>query len=619
MANYRDIKGFQIQSTSSDPVPYSGTWASGGNFPGNRNSAAGFGVSQTAALVGGGFTGTAYVNTTFEYDGSSWTSGGSLNASVGQARTGHGTLTAGGIAAGYKESGNAVINNYETYDGSSFTEEADLNTARQAATATGSVTAALVAGGTTGVGPGGTQEGITNVESWNGTSWTETHELNTATKEAASFTGSPAPTMAVAGGGTDSSIYDKTESYNGSAWTEVNNLNTARSILAGSGTAFTSALVYGGNTGSRTAKTEGWDGTNWTELNDMGTARGRLVGAGSNSASALASTGRSPSSNESALVEEFSFPSITASILQEGDMWYNTTSNTLKAYGKAAGIPAGTWAAGTSLNTARGRAGFAGYAYSTTHVGLVFGGGTPPKTVNTEQYDGTSWTEKNNLNTARYGFGGAGTLTSAIYIGGEVATSPYPSQAVEQWDGSSWTETTELNTGIRNNVGIGATNTDTITASGYTTTAVATTEKWNGTTWTELADQNAAKYARGGAGTTTAGILFGGQDPTTNTETWDGSSWTEVAELNTAGEYRAASGSSSSLVLAVGKYPAGTNVEAWNGTAWSEINDISTGRWEGSGTGSASFGLIAGGNTGSVTNATEEFIAPAVVSTVTTS
>ena len=113
-----------------------------------------------------------------------------------------------------------------------------------------------------------------------------------------------------------------------------------------------------------------------------------------------------------------------------------------------------------------------------------------------DRYNGTSWTEVNNINTVRAGYGGAGTLTSAIYMGGEIPVSPSNTADVELWDGSSWTETTNLNTAFRNNVGIGTTNTDAMSASGYTTTAVATTEKWNGSSWTELADQNAAKYTR---------------------------------------------------------------------------------------------------------------------------
>jgi hypothetical protein len=67
MAEYKGIKGFKVQTVSTDPaasIIATGTWASGEDFPEGRNSAMGFGT-QTAALVGGGYNGTAYVNTTF--------------------------------------------------------------------------------------------------------------------------------------------------------------------------------------------------------------------------------------------------------------------------------------------------------------------------------------------------------------------------------------------------------------------------------------------------------------------------------------------------------------------------------------------------------------------------
>jgi hypothetical protein len=387
---------------------------------------------------------------------------------------------------------------------------------------------------------------------------------------------------------------------------------------------YTDGFIVGGYSTDFVASTEYWNGTTWTELSDLATAKSGLGSAGSSSASFVANGAISPGRLNTS--EEWETPPVTQAKLREG-LLFLSGGTALKGFGKAAGIPAGTWGSGGALNTKRGRAGFASNAVSTTtHIGMVFGGnfgpGSPGKTVNTEQYDGTSWSEVNEINTVRSGYGGAGTLTSALYAGGEIPVSPSNTDAHEQWNGSSWTETTEINTARRSNVSFGATNTDAITASGYTTTAVAITEQWNGSSWAEVADQNAAKYARGGAGTTTDGILFGGQNPTTNTETWNGAAWTEVSELNTAGEYRAASGSSSSQVLATGKYPTGANVEAWNGASWTEINDISTARFEGSGTGSALFGLIAGGHPGTPNNyatATEEFTVDNTLSTVTVS
>ena len=48
------------------------------------------------------------------------------------------------------------------------------------------------------------------------------------------------------------------------------------------------------------------------------------------------------------------FPPPTAAILTEGDLFLSG-GTTLKGFGKAAGIPAATWASGGSLNTARSR------------------------------------------------------------------------------------------------------------------------------------------------------------------------------------------------------------------------------------------------------------------------
>ena len=56
----------------------------------------------------------------------------------------------------------------------------------------------------------------------------------------------------------------------------------------------------------------------------------------------------------------------------------------------------------------------------------------------TESYNGTSWTEVGDLNSARVGGGGAGTSTAALLGGG----GDTPNNAVtEEWNGSSWTET----------------------------------------------------------------------------------------------------------------------------------------------------------------------------------
>jgi hypothetical protein len=93
-----------------------------------------------------------------------------------------------------------------------------------------------------------------------------------------------------------------------------------------------------------------------------------------------------------------------------GQIWYNSTSNTLKGLG----LGAASWASGGSLSTARRRLGGAG----TQTAGLAFAGGGP-NSASTEEYNGTAWTGGGNLSIAREGVGGCGIQTAALAFGGE--------------------------------------------------------------------------------------------------------------------------------------------------------------------------------------------------------
>src|SRR5210317_1108680 len=138
-----------------------------------------------------------------------------------------------------------------------------------------------------------------------------------------------------------------------------------------------------------------------------------------------------------------------------GDVWYNTTSNAFKYVGATA---TGSWATGGTLNTARYSTGSAGIQTAA----LAFGGvTTPPVTALTESYNGASWTEVNDLNTART-LGSAGTQTSALGFGG----SPGPLAITESWNGTSWTEVNDLNSARRNLGGTGADNTSALAFGG---------------------------------------------------------------------------------------------------------------------------------------------------------
>ena len=133
----------------------------------------------------------------------------------------------------------------------------------------------------------------------------------------------------------------------------------------------------------------------------------------------------------------------------EGQVWYNTTSNVLK--GQAA-TTAGSWATGGNLNTARSIPGGIGIQTAA----LAVGGYISANTAIVEQYNGTNWTEVNDLNSAVRGMGTSGTVSGGLaFFGDNNPPGPSTSNKNEEWNGTNWTETTDGNTGRRYFGGVG--------------------------------------------------------------------------------------------------------------------------------------------------------------------
>ena len=102
----------------------------------------------------------------------------------------------------------------------------------------------------------------------------------------------------------------------------------------------------------------------------------------------------------------------------EGDVWYNSSTGKLKMYASV-----GSWASGGTLNTARQKLCESGCG--TQDAGFIAGGATT--LANTEQYDGSSWTEIADINTATSNQGAVGISTAALCIAG-TATSKVGNQ-----------------------------------------------------------------------------------------------------------------------------------------------------------------------------------------------
>ena len=573
MSLYKGIRGFKVQTLASDTAASladTGSWSSGGNLNDSRRYFAGIG-SSTAGLVFGGEA-PAQVTSTEQYNGTAWTEVNNLNAAQ-IAHASAGTLTSGMSALGALSPGS----NVEDWNGSSWaTNPHSLNSARQFPGGDGaSNDSAIMVGGEPA--PNGAL-----TEIYNGSSWTESGDLNTARNQLAAA-GTVTALIAI-GGNTGADA----ETFNGSSWTAVTDMNSGRGGLCGSGTS-TLALAFAGN--PDVAKTENWNGSAWTELNDLST--GREFGASSNitgNTSAFMAGGHT--TTYVANTEEWTVASSLTKI-NLGQVYYNETANAFKVTEQS--LPTGTWASGGALNTARYQIGGDG----SSTAAIVAGGDVYPASPRagaiTEIYNGSTWTEVNDVNHANQAVTNFGTTTSSIYVAGA-----NPTTYAESWNGSNWTEITTINSARSEATGTGTSTAGILIGGGTPGGKSTLTEFWNGSAWTETTDINTARSTRS-SGIQTSALIVGGETTpgafTANCELWNGTSWTETTDINTARKENgvAAENSSSALTYGGNTPPITSNTEAWNGSTWTEVNNYPTANRYLGNAGSATAALGFGG------------------------
>ena len=259
-----------------------------------------------------------------------------------------------------------------------------------------------------------------------------------------------------------------------------------------------------------------------------------------------------------------------------GQVWFDKTNKVLQF--QATG--AGAWSTGGSLNVG----GRYGSGFGTQTAGLYFTGlrqGLSADRVETEQYNGSSFSEVGDMNTGRstYGESGVGTTTAGACIAGYSNPGNSNYANVENWNGSGWAETTDINTARRAGACTG-TQAASMLFGGFTSTQVNQTEVWNGSSWTEVNDLNTTRDNMASLGVTTAALSNGGSPgPTAVTavvESWNGTSWTETTDINTARNALGGSGTATEGVVFAGRAPSKSgHTERWNGTAWTEQNNMS--------------------------------------------
>ena len=178
-----------------------------------------------------------------------------------------------------------------------------------------------------------------------------------------------------------------------------------------------------------------------------------------------------------------------------------------------------SWTNTPSLN--QGRSIFqSSFGTSTSAIGAN-GQASPPVSPvfsdRVEEFNGSAWTEEASTNTLRRNMGGIGATGTSGLLAGGINPSASAVANTETWNGSSWTEVNDLNNASTHQLGAG-----TVTA-GIVTTAKM--ESWNGSSWTELTDPPIEMGA--GGGQITAIIAVGGPSAPTSIYKYNGSSWTQ--------------------------------------------------------------------------------------------
>ena len=447
---------FSAKNTTNE---YDGTnWTGGGNLNTARSSLFG-GGTQTASIMAGGdkFTpGTASDNSGAceEYNGTSWTSVNSLPGTTNGAggRTTNAVQTDFRILSG--ASGTAFtspyVKNYE-YDGTNWAAGPNYTTARYGAAGSGTGPAAIITGGRTPSYVLTTEEFNKSINTITAAAFSSMGAMGTS-RYGHSAAGDKDAAVVVSGRPTGPSPTTNVEEYNGSSWSEVTNVPSGK-FYAGGGMGTQTASIFAGGFGSPPegvqTSVESYDGTNWSDLPSLNTGKFSACPAGTQTAGLLA--GGSPANNTS---EEWdgsswtegnnlteSFDDVTGAGIQTAAIAMGGSSPGTFAETDTELYDGTNWTNGPTMSTGRRRASAAGtQTDALVLAGLIPG---PAATTAVEGFDGTSFFTNPSLGTSRYyGYGFSATSGNAYISGGLTSPgAPNDTTAAEEFTASTETAT----------------------------------------------------------------------------------------------------------------------------------------------------------------------------------
>ena len=568
MSTYREIHGKSIKSLSSDPsddyvagqiwynttsdtfksVLASTAWSSASPRINTLNASGGFG-SQTSGVTAGG---TSSSTTSEEYNGSGWSTGGTLNTGRFYV-AGAGAGIPSGRVFGGRSAPTTQKNENEGYNGTSWSEEGNLTTARGMLSGAGTKDAALAFGGNTGPGPsGGSNQNLS--EEWNGTSWTEGPNLNTP-RAGAVGAGTQTAGLCVAGQSTGNT--NATEEYNGATWTSVNDIPAGREGMFGWGTQDSAVAASGSSPLVTTTYT--YDGTDWaTSPASIGTAKSYGSSAGATGPAGVASGGEAGPGNTNT-TEEFNS---STSVITAGA--FSSSGNVPQAVqgGGSGGTQTAAWIAG----------------------GLQYPGDTKNKSWT---YNGSAWTAAPNIPNNFFIGGSTGPDSAGLLFDG--IGSYGPGTATYEWDSSSWTSGGAI-------PAVGPGGNSYVTGTGTQTAALGIggigdpppagsprVLDYNGASWTTGTSTPGDTGGAAGDGPNSATWIGGAKSQTTSSYEFNGSSWTSGGTIITAlpqGVQAQGWGPQTSAIIAGGTSSAPTSAisQSYDGSNWSTGPNMSVPR-----------------------------------------
>ena len=296
-----------------------------------------------------------------------------------------------------------------------------------------------------------------------------------------------------------------------------------------------------------------------------------------------------------------------------GEMWYNSTSKSLKGV-----VLTGAWSSAPAPGVNAGS--FSSGGTQTAAILSGAAGANPPNAAKAEEYDGISWTALPDMPSA-YGYNvSCGTVSDWASMGGG-----YPSgvTTVYDWDGSNWTTGASLPAATIEG-GVCGPGQQALYCGGNA--GVNTTSERDGASWTDTGNMTVGRYIPGVTGTKADALASGGvvypSSPAYKdfVESYNGSSWTAETALPSVRAYSGCAGSGSNDQFIFGGTPGTgslSNSFKYNGSSWTADASLATARNSLGGFGTSTAALCGGA--GASPSASEEYNFAGTTKTFTTS